>query len=627
LHNDFHLHLFPGFQTKIRARLICDDIKGLFILFFPTMEKKRKANDLPSSQPKRQQLVIDYGAILYSILERLHKTSPNLIQFFKRFTYVNKAFYKVLSKLSTKTTQQHKIAKMLLKPHPIDREMMFPPPPELYRPLYESGIEDINRLATGPGTGKTRLMLEACAIILREKNQSVVIISSESFFPMYQKLLEDITKTNGWKEVPRLSRFDRKRPPGAKYRAIICMSPRNYTSIFARYAKMSDLHYIFSDDYAGSNYPRFVHHLCYYLFDGGAEDYDLNYLSITASQTNAELNQQSDPQLSLAPTTVDFHVVTRCSQCPDHCLLDGEWLMFKWTLEALPYPFDDLVTKVFMEETKVVLFMQFTRFNNFQHHRIKNLLLWATKKKYIDELFWSVDCKPKDLGLNIAAFNSAKRGLLVLDTRTSVIRGHSIYASTLVYLNTVSFHSNTNCAREFELFDQPPSLDSKDLDQLIGRIRRPDTPFSNLRVIIYDAAVSLVIPLVLSASGKFKANEIHKFHQKFISKNKVDSYRAPEWGYEKQVREEKYRLEERIDEHDPFSKQNVRNPNLLTQARHPKLQDWKTRLKALDATKMLVQRVGFPEYLCQKVRPYLLNQMDFPHFEQVDLTHFRIQFS
>lgn len=583
------------------------------------MGEKRPADNCLSSEPKRQQLY-NYGDILFSILEKLHTIFPNLIQFFQCFGNVNRAFRRLLSTLSTKTLQQKKILETLLASHHLHNDPF----------LHAQEIQPRHRLATGPGTGKTRLMLEACATILQEKGQSVMIICSESFLPMYRSLLSYIEKSKGWKRATPLLWFEKGRHVSTETEAIVCLSMKSYSLPLAKHFWSNDIEHIFSDDYTGKYYPKIVSSLRSYVYLRN-RDRPFNYLAITASQSDAELHTQNDVQLALPPTTVDFHVVTHCSLCPDFCDKDDDTsddgFSPEWTRDRIPFPFNKFLKEICEGEPKVVLFMQFSRMSDRQKTCITSLIDWAREHDYVGKTFWTLQSTPKRLGEQIAEFNAIQRGLIVFDTHRSITRGHSIYGSALVFINTVSIHGTDHCAREFKLFEQPPWRPTE-LLQMIGRIRRPDTPFKKLRIDIYDAAVSLVIPLVLSASGKYTVDNMKDIRKKFAQKNKVDSYSSL---LDPTAREIANRINDEIHTLDKKMKAHeTRAAKAFHQPWEPPPKEWISRMRSLSNTKQFVQRIGFPEHLCTKV-PNCLRECfgvgPIPFFEQLDLTHFRIHFS
>jgi hypothetical protein len=448
---------------------------------------------------------------------------------------------------------------------------------------------------------------------------------------MYKSLLLDIQTTNNWKEIPDMVWFSKKRSAQAKLKAktptIVCISPRSFSLPFARYFQDADIRHVFTDDFIGKKYPRFLALLASYVVRRGPGWRPLNFLAITASQSDAILHEQNDPHLALAPTTVNFHVVTRCCLCPYFCGRDLKVPM--WTLANLPTPFRELVNIVQKPGSKVVLFMRFRGMYATQTHGVHHILDWMKQEHYITKRFWAHDGSAKRMGDEIAAFNAAKTGLLILDTRASLLRGHSIYASTLFYINTVSFHANSNCAREFAIFEQPPPLTAKETLQMIGRIRRPDTPFPELNVVIYEAAVCTMVPIALSATGKFTFNDMARKQIKFNKKYPIGSYQDGQRELKARIRVEHQQLNEKIDEYDPYSRQNRGHPEMLLMPRHPELQTWMTRQESLQHTESLIRRDGYPEYQCTKIYDHiqtLLPVGDRDLFKQIGPTHFRVQF-
>ena len=578
------------------------------------MAEKRSWDCLPSPESKRQQMY-NYEAILFTILETLHRVSPNLIQYFQSFSFLNRALHKIVSRQSTKTTLQEQILKRLLDTPPLLK--------------VESPILPEHRLSTGPGTGKTRLMLEAAATIVRTKKQSVMILCSESFIPMYKTLLSKIDKANSVEKATRLFWFDAKSYVRRKPRGIVCLSTGKFSLPFAQYFMDTDIEYIFSDDYAMETYPRIVCTLRTYVFYREPARV-LRYLAISANFTGtAAFSVQNDVQLAPPPTTVDFHTVTRCSLCPSFCIAKDDF-RYEWTPETLPYPFDELFNVICRDELKVVLFMRFSYLTKQQNACIDSLLKWATKTGRTGKLIYARRSTPKEFGEQIAEFNSLKHSLIVFDSRRALIRGHSIYGSACVFINSISYHSDGHCAKEFGFFENPRAIVVADILQLIGRIRRPDSPFEKLRVIIYDASVCVVIPLTLSASGNFTMEEMKSHAQKFIFKNKVDTYNSliKYRDIANRINAELFELEENLDKHNlQFSDAQV---DMGSFGDHPGNPGWFKRRKALRATKPFLQRAGYPEHLCNKVREYLLSCLPAGNqklFTQDPQTHFVIQFS
>jgi hypothetical protein len=586
------------------------------------MAEKRLADDsFVSSECKRQQLY-NYADVLYSILERLHQFTPNLIQFFWSFLFVNRTFHSIISKLPTKTPQQMRILHRILhQSRDITRR-------EDLEILHQLNILPCDRLTTAAGTGKTRLMLEACATILHTQSLNSVIVCSESIIPMYMRILSGIDKANHWTEPTNIVWFDPTNLIRKSTKAIICLSTKNYSLTFATYFWKAGIRHIFTDDYTGAKYPRIVCSLG--LFMRARNNRPISYLALTTNDTDPldDFYHPSDPHLTPPPTTIDFNVVTRCSLCPLVCK-NNQVAFPLLTSDTLPHPFDDLLNVICRDEPKVVLLMQFSRFTDQQKDCIQSIIEWGTKTGRTGRVIYARNSTLKRMGEQIAEFNSCKRALIVLDPHhNSACRGHSIYGSAIVFINTVSFHSRENCAREFDLYEQPPSPVCSSLLEMINRIRSPDTPFKKLKVSIYDAAVSLLIPLSLTATGKFTMIQMRAHQKTFACKNKVESYNYEINAHEvkKRICAELFLIQEKIDKYI-LEHRSTDKPYYMSD--DPDVLIWSDRERRLNATKLFLERSGHPEHLCTVVREYLLSCLpafDQRLFKQIDLTHFVIEF-
>lgn len=450
------------------------------------MNKRSKDGDtelLPHSSKRRQFDAVD---IIYPVLPIVLHYGHNLILIRRLLSMTCKDLRDGIAKLRDLTLQQEKLLAKLLDPPSI---------PIPYEPAWHQltlrQIPPEARISTPPGTGKTRLMLEAAALLVLQ-GKVVAIYANPSFALMYEKTLDELHRIRGWKERVYLvgtrdvECFDTRLVSVFKHK-ILLLNANNSNGRAFDNLSLLHIEVIFTDDYVGKTFPRLVSSLSPSFLT------PLRFMALTADHTTRVKNAAGDPELSVPKIRIAFRYVTLCQLCGGRLSTCAERIK-----EADEYKFGTLdFLKGQLKGAKRILIL-----HNPANYLIGKYECNENFKRYFEYLVDYAELPPlieyevgKKIGLKIAAFNEASRATLALPWNINVLRGHNILADAVVLFNGRGAH-NMALRHNFR------PLNGQQLLQLLGRVRRPTNTADKLNVCMIDNFPEHLIHLLGIQDGK-----------------------------------------------------------------------------------------------------------------------------